>query len=63
MSKHILDKLFGSRIRVKILKFMFRNCSGVFNAYELAKKIQEPLDQTRKELTFLSKLGLINKKR
>lgn len=62
MSKYILDKLFGSRIRVKILKFMFRNYPGNFNARELSKKIQEPFDVTKKELNFLSKLGLINKK-
>lgn len=111
-SKYVLDKLFGSRIRVKILKFMFRNYSaetlateirlkplgesprfswrgtraqpglrrgvsvgslsaktrepllkGDFSARELSKRIQEPFEETKKELTFLFKLGLINKKK
>lgn len=73
-SKNTLEKLFGSRIRVKILKFMFRNppvntaldfekkapINGL-NAYEISKKIQEPLNLTKNELNFLSTVGLIRK--
>lgn len=60
-SKHTLDKLFGSRVRVKILKFMFRNYPGSFGAREIAKKIQESFDSTKRELGFLAKLRLIQK--
>lgn len=56
-----LDKLFGSRIRVKILKFLFRNYPGNFSSQELSKKIQEPLEETRKELKSLGEIGLIKK--
>lgn len=62
-SKNTLDKLFGSRIRVKLLRFLFRNYPGDFIAPELSKRIQEPLEETKKELEFLAKLGLIAKNR
>ncbi|HXK40631.1 MAG TPA: hypothetical protein VJ046_00805 [Candidatus Paceibacterota bacterium] len=61
MSKNTLDKLFGSRIRVKLLKFLFRNYPGNFNAQEISKRIQEPFEETKSELRTLSELGLINK--
>lgn len=60
-SKNTLDKLFGSRVRVKILKFMFRNHPANFGVLEVSKRTQEPLEQTKKELVFLTQLGLINK--
>jgi len=60
-SKHILDKLFGSRIRVKLLRFLFRNYPARFGAHELSKKIQEPLDDLKKELGLLAELGLVKK--
>jgi len=61
MSKDILDNLFGSRIRVKILKFLFRNYPGDFLAGELAGRIQESHSSTKKELDDLRKLRLIKK--
>lgn len=60
-SSNTLDKLFGSRTRVKLLRFLFRNYPTGFNAAELSRRIQEPTEETKKELEFLSKLGLINK--
>ena len=61
-SKNTLDKLFGSKIRVKILKFMFRNYPNGFGAQELSKMIQEPLELTKTELALLVNLGLVNRK-
>lgn len=63
MTSKTLDKLFNSRIRVKILKFLFRNNPVEFGAYDLSRRIQEPFGSTRKELMFLAKVGLVNKKR
>ncbi|OGN03530.1 MAG: hypothetical protein A2655_04820 [Candidatus Yanofskybacteria bacterium RIFCSPHIGHO2_01_FULL_43_42] len=60
-SKDTLDKLFGSRLRVKLLKFLFRNYPGNFNASELSHRIQESFEETKKELDFLRKLGLLKK--
>lgn len=62
MSKNTLDKLFGSRIRVKILKNVLRNYPADFGVFELSKKIQEPINMVKKEVNSLAKLGLINPK-
>ncbi len=61
-SKNTLDKLFGSSVRVKLLKFLFRNYPGNFVAIELSKRIQEPLNETKKELSLLMELGVVKKK-
>ena len=61
MSSTTLDKLFGSRIRVKLLRFLFRNYPGNFSVSELSKRVQEPFEETKKELKLLAELGLINK--
>src|SRR3989344_1767266 len=61
MSKDILDNLFGSRIRVKILKFLFRNYPGEFLAGELATRIQETYSVAKREIEALNKLRLIKK--
>ncbi len=60
-SKDVLDILFGSRIRVKVLKFLFRNYPNDFAASELTKRIQEPGPATRKEVALLAKIKLIKK--
>ena len=62
MSKDILDNLFGSRIRVKVLKFLFRNCPADFTVGDLARRIQESYGVTKKEVEALGKLRLIRKK-
>jgi len=61
MSSNTLDKLFGSRVRVKLLKFLFRNYPGNFSVQELSKRIQEPVDDIKKELSLLDKLETIKK--
>ncbi len=61
MSKDILDNLFGSRIRVKALKFVFRNYPGDFTVGELARRIQETYPATKQEIESLAKLRLIKK--
>src|SRR3989344_7599012 len=61
MSKDILDNLFGSRIRVKILKFLFRNYPVDFTVGDLSGRIQESYGTTKKEVEDLAKLRLIKK--
>ena len=62
MSKDILDNLFGSRIRVKVLKFLFRNYPADFTVGDLARRIQEGYGVTKKEVEALGRLRLIRKK-
>jgi len=63
MSKNSLDKLFGSKTRVKILKFTFRNYPVDFSVGELARKIQEPVNLVKQEVFNLIEIGLIRKKK
>ncbi len=62
MSKDILDNLFGSKIRVKVLKFLFRNYPADFTVVDLASRIQESYGATKKEIEALGDLRLIRKK-
>lgn len=63
-SQHmVLEGLFNSRVRVKVLKFLFRNYPANIGAYDLAKRVQEPIELIKRELGDLEKIGLINKLR
>ncbi len=62
MSKPILDNLFGSKIRVKILKFLYRNYPADFNAREIGIRIQESTADTRQELEVLREMTVLKKK-
>jgi len=61
MSK-ILEILFQSKARVKLLKFLFRNQNGGYTTREIAKIIRERPDKVRKEIKNLVKIKLILKK-
>ena len=60
-SRDILDILFGSKVRVKVLKFLFRNYPNDFAVPELTKRIQETGSATKKEVVLLTKIKLIKK--
>ncbi len=62
MSKYVLDNLFGSKARVKILKFAFRNYPESFDLRILARRVQEPLAVVRREVATLRAIGLIKHK-
>ena len=61
MSNHVFEELFGSKARVKILKFFFRNESGFFDAATIAKRVQENRQVVKKELARLLKVRFIQK--
>jgi predicted transcriptional regulator len=63
MSKNVLDNLFSSRVRVKVLKFLFRNYPADFDMKSLADRIQEPIAVVKKEIETLREIGLVKKKR
>ena len=60
-SRDILDILFGSKVRVKVLKFLFRNYPNDFATPELTKRIQESGPATKKEVALLANIKLIKK--
>jgi hypothetical protein len=61
MSKTILDNLFGSRVRVKLLKLLYRQHPTTFAMSELVTRIQEPAFIARRELTVLHECGLVKR--
>ena len=58
----ILDSLFNSKARVKILKFLFRNNPAFFGPRELSNMIQESPKTIKKELKVLETIGLLVRK-
>ena len=63
MSKPILENLLGSRVRVKLLKLLYRQYPTFFSLPELVKRIQEPSFIARRELKALQDIGLISFKK
>ncbi len=61
--KLFFELLFGSKARVKILKFLFRNPGTDFNTKELAVRIQEFQPVVNKEIKNLLEMGLLKIKR
>lgn len=62
LNRNTLNELFGSKIRVKALRFLFRNYPDDFSVAALAKRIQETDDTVKKEIQSFLKMGLIRKK-
>lgn len=62
-TKNALELIFGSKARVKILKFLFRNPELPFNAKGLAVRVQEPLVVVNKEINNFLEIGLLKIKR
>lgn len=62
MADHILEKLFESPAKVRVLRLFVRNPEDTFSLQDVAKKIQIKRETTRKELGKLVKLGIVRKK-
>ncbi len=59
MSKRVLETLFNSRARVRLLKFLFRNYPKPFTLAEIAKHLQEEKGLVKKEIGRLAQIGLL----
>lgn len=62
MSKNILDNLFGSKVRVKMLKFLFRNYPNPVTVGTLSRIIQESPNTVRREINLLRSIHVLKKK-
>jgi putative transposon-encoded protein len=58
----ILDKLFGSASKVKIMKLFIFNPDHLFDSKAVTQRARLTPTQVRKELTVLTKIGLIKQK-
>lgn len=61
MSSQILEKLFGSSARVRIMKQFLLNPEEQLDKKDVAKKTKTPESTVQKELNLLESIGLIKK--
>jgi len=62
MSIQILEKLFGSSARVKIIKLFLFNPDQSMEPSDISKKTKVKVKETKKELLNLESMGLVRKK-
>lgn len=55
----MIEQLFGSKTRVKLLKLFFSNPNRPFYVREITRKIEEQINSVRRELANMLSLGLI----
>lgn len=55
----MIDQLFGSKTRVKLLKLFFSNPNRSFYVREITRKVDEQINSVRRELANLLSIGLI----
>ena len=55
----MLERLFGSRTRVKLLRLFLTNSSTAFYVREISRKVGEQLNSVRRELANLMALGVV----
>lgn len=58
----MLEHLFGSKTRVKVLKLLYRRPDRAFFVRELSREIGVQINAVRRELELLRELGIINEK-
>ena len=59
MSKRILETLFESRARVRLLRFLFRNYPQSFTIKEMVVRLQEDRPTVKKEIARFMQIGLL----
>jgi hypothetical protein len=57
--KHMLEQLFGSKTRVRLLRLFLNNYQGAYFVRELTRKIGSQINAVRNELDNLIEMGVI----
>lgn len=60
--ENVLEKLFGSSARVKIIQLFLQNPSDLFNPKEISRRLKINTNLLRREISLLEKIGLIKNK-
>ena len=55
----MIEQLFGSKTRVKLLQLFFENPNRSFYVREITRKIEEQINSVRRELANLLSIGII----
>jgi predicted transcriptional regulator len=56
----MVEQLFGSKTRVKLLQLFFSNPNRAFYVREITRKVDEQINSVRRELANLLSIGIIN---
>src|SRR6185437_14467671 len=55
----MIEQLFGSKTRVKLLQLFYSNPNRSFFVREITRKIDEQINSVRRELSNLQNIGII----
>lgn len=55
----MLEQLFGSRTRVKILRLFYANPDSSYYVREMTRRVGEQINSVRRELENLSRIGIL----
>lgn len=58
-NEHMIEQLFGSKTRVKLLQLFYSNPNRSFYVREITRKIDEQINSVRRELANLLSIGII----
>ena len=61
-NSYVIEQLFGSKTRVKLLQLFYNNPNRSFYVREITRKIDEQINSVRRELANLLNMGLISSK-
>src|SRR5665213_3084882 len=56
----MIEQLFGSKTRVKLLRLFYGNPNRSFYVREITRKIDEQINSVRRELANLLSIGIIH---
>src|SRR5690606_13167920 len=56
----MIEQLFGSKTRVKLLQLFYSNPNRAFYVREITRKIDEQINSVRRELSNLLSIGIIS---
>src|SRR3954463_10580174 len=56
----VIEQLFGSKTRVKLLQLFYSNPNRSFYVREITRKIDEQINSVRRELANLLSIGIIS---
>lgn len=57
--RRMLDQLLGSRTRAKVLRLLLTNPDKSYFVREISRKIHEHINSVRRELLFLTAVGIV----
>ncbi len=57
--RRMLDQLLGSRTRSKVLRLLLTNPAKSYFVREISRKIHEHMNSVRRELLFLTQVGIV----